>query len=341
MSAKLNLITGAAGLLGSHIAELLVQRGQRVRALVRSGSDVAFLKQLGAELAYGDLGDPDSLVRAAEGVEGVYHCAAHVGDWGPWKLFRRHIVDATRNLLAACRQVGVGRVLHVSSIIVYGHPRIDREPFTEDEPLGRNLWWWDYYCRAKIAAEQLYQEYPGEWTVVRPSWIYGPRDRHTLPRFLKALRAGRVSLSGTGDNLLNLVHAADVADGAIRAAEHPAAVRRAYNLSGSGEITQRQFLTLLTDALGMPPLTRRFPVRLAYLGGFVSEVIGRAIKLRRPPHWTRYAVALIHRSTRYSVARARHQLGWEPQVDTLEGVRRSLAWHQFAATAPPEVCPTV
>jgi nucleoside-diphosphate-sugar epimerase len=337
VSDTCDLVTGATGLLGSHIAELLVRRGRRVRALVRPGSDVAFLNQLGVELARGDLGDPESLGRAAAGANRVYHCAAHVGDWGPWRLFRRSVVDATRNLLDACVQAGVGRVLHVSSIIVYGHPRLDRRegeapagPFTEDEPLGRNLWWWDHYCRAKVKAEQLYRHYPGEWTVVRPSWIYGPRDRNTLPRLLQALRAGSVALVGTGDNLLNLLHAEDVADGAIRAAEHPGAVGRAYNLSCTGEITQRHFLKLLTDALGLPPVTRRMQVRQAHLFGFLYELVGRALKLSRPPRLTRYAVALMRRSTRYSVARARQELGWRPHVDPIEGVRRCLARHHQA-----------
>ena len=106
------------------------------------------------ELFPGDLGGPDSLRRAATGVDQVYHCAAHVGEWGPWSLYQSKIIDATRNMLEACRTARVGRVLHVSSITVYGHLR--RQPgrlFTEEEPLGQNLWLWDYYCRAKIEAE--------------------------------------------------------------------------------------------------------------------------------------------------------------------------------------------
>jgi nucleoside-diphosphate-sugar epimerase len=219
-------------------------------------------------------------------------------------------------------------VLHVSSITVYGHPRVrPGEQFTEDEPLGQNLWLWDHYCRAKIQAEALCRRYPGEWTVVRPSWIYGPRDRTTLPRVLKTLAAGRVGVVGAGDNLLNIVYASDVADGAIRAANHPGAAGRAYNLSSEGAITQRQFLDALTDALGRPRVRRHFPYWLAFAGGFVSEAVGKAIGLRRPPYLSRYAVALIGRPTRFSIARARAELGWAPQVHPLDGLRHTLAWH--------------
>jgi nucleoside-diphosphate-sugar epimerase len=327
---RLNVITGATGLLGSHIAERLRERGERVRALVRPTSDTTFLQELGVELAYGDLTEPSGLPRALAGADMVYHCAARVGDWGPWRVFQREIIDATANLLAACRTAGVGRVLHVSSIIVYGHPRLRDACFTEDEPLGQNLWLWDYYCRAKVRAEELCRQYPGDLTIVRPSWIYGPRDRTTLPRLLKALDAGRVAIIGSGENLLNVVYAGDVAEGAIRAANHPRAKGEAYNLSSEGEITQQDFVDLLVNELGRPRIRGHISYPLAYWGGFLSEVIGRSIRLRRPPHLTRYAVGLIGRSTRFSIAKAREQLGWQPRVGIHEGVRCTLDWYRKA-----------
>jgi nucleoside-diphosphate-sugar epimerase len=339
LAAKLNLITGATGLLGSHLAELLTERGERVRALVRPTSDTAFLRSLGVELVEGDLGEPATLPRAVDGADVVYHCAARVGDWGPWSAFQREVLDATRNLLDACHTARVGRFLHVSSITVYGRPRPRPGGFTEDEPLGQNLGIWDYYCRAKIAAEELVRQYPGAWTIVRPSWIYGPRDRTTFPRVLKAVQAGRAAVVGRGDNLLNVVYAADVADGAVRAANHPGAAGRAYNLGSAGEVTQRQFLDLFTDAVGRPRVRVRFPYRVAYWGGFLAEAVGRAIRLRRPPHFTRYVVSLIGRPTNFSSVRARRELGWEPRVPAAEGLRRTLEWHRGltkAAAAPAE-----
>jgi nucleoside-diphosphate-sugar epimerase len=258
----------------------------------------------------------------------VYHCAARVGDWGPWRVFQREIIDATANLLNACRTAGVGRVLHVSSIIVYGHPRPRGEScFTEDEPLGQNLWLWDYYCHAKVRAEELCRRYQGDLTIVRPSWMYGPRDRTTLPRIVKALDAGRVAIIGRGDNLLNIIYAGDVAEGAIRAANHPCAKGQAYNLSSAGEITQDECLNLLAGGLGRPRIRAHVSYRLAYWGGLLSEVIGRMTRMRRAPHLTRYAVALVGRSTRFSIAKAREHLGWQPRIDIYEGVRRTLEWH--------------
>jgi nucleoside-diphosphate-sugar epimerase len=324
---KKNVITGATGLLGSHVAEALRARGEHVRALVRPGSDVGFLRSLGVELVTGDLSGGGDLARAFDGADVVYHCAARVGDWGPWRQFQELIIDATSRVLAACRAASVGRLLHVSSITVYGHPRPRADHFTEDEPLGQRPWVWDYYAQAKLRAERLVHEYPGKWTVVRPTWIYGPRDRNSLPRVFKALAAGRVAMVGRGDNLLNIVYASDAADGAIRAANHPGAVGRAYHLSSEGEISQRDFLALMAKELGIAPVRRRVPYWLAFWGAFAAELVGRAIRLRRPPHFTRYAVALIGRPTRFSIDRARTELGWRPQVPVAEGLRRTLAWY--------------
>ena len=324
---KVNVITGATGLLGGHIAERLLARGDRVRGVVRPGGDADFVRGLGAEPVVADFGDPDALRRALDGADVVYHCAARVGEWGPWREFQEHIVDVAGRVFDACRAAGVGRLLHVSSIAVYGHPRERADLFTEDEPLGQHLWRRDYYRRAKIRAEELCRQYPGDWTVVRPSWIYGPRDRTMLPRLLRAFQAGRVAVIGRGDNLLNIIYAGDVAEGAILAANHPGARGRAYNLSSEGEITQRQFLDLIADGLGVPRVTRHVPFRVAYWGATLGELIALAIRLKRPPHITRYGVSLMGRSTRFSVERARTELGWQPQTPAAEGVRRMLEWH--------------
>src|SRR4051812_33965084 len=127
----LDLVTGATGMLGSHIAERLVASGRRVRALVRPGSDTRFLRGLGVGFVEGDLSDRDACDRAAEGVDRVYHSAAKVGDWGPWREFQVGCIDATRNLATAAAGAGVGRFLHISSTSAYGHPAEGGEPIDE------------------------------------------------------------------------------------------------------------------------------------------------------------------------------------------------------------------
>ena len=117
MSAATNgvkvLITGATGLLGSHLAERLTVQGDRVRGLVRPGSRTDFLDALGVEIVRGDLTDPAACRAAVAGVARVFHCAAKVGDWGPWREFQTGCVDATRILARAAMSEGIERFIHM------------------------------------------------------------------------------------------------------------------------------------------------------------------------------------------------------------------------------------
>ncbi|MCS7044739.1 MAG: NAD-dependent epimerase/dehydratase family protein [Gemmataceae bacterium] len=331
MDHDLQLITGATGLVGSHIAEHLRAAGKAVRALVRPGSDGGFLRQLGVEIVPGDLHDRSSLERAIRGASVVYHCAARVGNWGPWSAFERETIATVSNVVAACRAAGKPRLVHVSSISVYGHPRfLPGECVTEDAPLGQNLWLWDYYPRAKILAEEIARSYP-QTVIVRPSWIYGARDRTTIPKLVPALLARRVPIIGRGDNVLNIIHAGDVAAGTIAAAQHPGAVGQAYNLCSEGEITQRDLLNTLTDALGLPRIQRRVPFGLAMRFAFCKEAIAKLLRRREPPTITRFIVYLVGRRTQYSIAKAVRDLGWRPRTSIAEGVRLALEWYRTVA----------
>src|SRR5271156_1487404 len=109
------LVTGATGLLGSHLAERLGAEGDRVRALVRRGSRTEFLDALGVEIIRGDLTDQAACSAALRGVARVFHCAAKVGDWGRWAEFQTGCIDATSSLAQAAARAGVDRFVHISS----------------------------------------------------------------------------------------------------------------------------------------------------------------------------------------------------------------------------------
>jgi nucleoside-diphosphate-sugar epimerase len=321
----LNVVTGASGQLGSHIVEQLRQAGERVRAVVRPGGEAAFLRQLGAEVVEADLTRP--LTGAFTGADVVFHAAAKVSDWGPWETFRDEAVAVTTNVVDACRSAGVARLLHVSSISVYGHPKLTPgQRIEEATPTGQNLWMWDWYPRAKLLAEEIAWKFPNV-TVVRPSWIYGPRDRVTFPRVIPALLEKRVPFIGSGDNLLNIIYAGDVARGCILAARNPAAVGKAYNLCSEGEVTQRDLIDTLTDALGEPRVTRHVPYGLAIRFAWFREALARLMRSPKPPAITRRAIFLIGRPTQYSIGKARTELGWSPEVKIGDGVARTLKWY--------------
>jgi nucleoside-diphosphate-sugar epimerase len=329
-SGQLVLVTGGTGLLGSHLAEQLVARGDRVRALVRPASHTGFLRSLGVELVTGDLTDSEACRQAVQGVQTLYHAAAKVGDWGTWDEFQRDCLEATKNLAQAARAAQVGRFLHISSTSAYGHPPEGGPPIDETAPLGRNLWpIWDDYTRSKVEQERLLWEQAEAGlplTVIRPSWLYGERDRTTTARLLRRLRRGGLPLIGRGDNPLSAIDAAEVAAAAILAANDPGSVGEAYNITDQGPITQREYFGLWAEAAGAPPIRKRRGYRLVFAGALLFEAYGRLTRSQRPPLITRYAAWLMGRDVRYSTAKARQRLGWRPRRSYRESIARTVAW---------------
>lgn len=326
----MNLVTGATGLLGSHIVEKLRKEGQDVRALVRPQSDTSFIDSLGVEKAIGDITDPDSLKRAMVGVKTVYHAAAKVGDWGPWREFVAISIDGTRNVIEAAARASVERFLHVSSISAYGHPDGEGLVLDETAPLGQNLHKWSYYSRAKVEAEkivwQAHQKGDIQVTVIRPSWLYGERDRASMPRLIRAIRSGKAKLVGDGTNRLNLTYAGNEADGCILAAQSPKAIGQAYNLCNDGIITQKEYMNKIASLIGAPPVTKTVPYKLAYNVAFMLELFGHMFGKKTPPLVTRYSVWLIGRKVFFSTEKIQRELGYTPAVGYDDGLARSVQW---------------
>jgi nucleoside-diphosphate-sugar epimerase len=326
VSRKVCAITGASGFLGSHIAEQLMARDMHVRALVRKTSDTSLLESLGIEQIVGDLNDPESLKPFCTGADVVYHCAAHLSDWGPWSDFVRGTIETTQNVAESCATHSVSRLVHVSSVAAYGHPQRRMERITEATPLGNNLWLWDYYAKSKMEAERWVKRLGRRAVIIRPTWTYGPRDRSVMPRLEQALRSGRLRRIGTGETQLNLVHVADVAAGAILAGESPAAAGEVFNLCSDGEITQRELFNALADGLRLPRVRRQIPPPLAYAFGFASEVMGKILGRVDRPTVTRHSISLISRPASFCSEKARHQLGWRPEVDIYDGLAGTIQW---------------
>jgi nucleoside-diphosphate-sugar epimerase len=331
-SGELVLVTGATGLLGSHLAERLAAQGDRVRALVRHGSGTGFLDHLGVEIIRGDLTDRTACAAAVAGTARVFHCAAKVGDWGTWAEFQTGCIDATSTLAQAAARAGVVRFVHISSTSAYGHPPDQETPIDETAALGQNVWFLDYYTRTKVDCERVLWRMAEAGalplTVIRPSWLYGERDRTTVPRFIREFGRGRMLIVGKGDNPLSAVYAAVVAEAAILAARDPGSRGEAYNITSQGRITQREFLDYFADAFGVPRISRHLHYRLAYAGGFLLEMQGRLLGQSSPPRVTRYGAWLLGRRLEYSTEKARTRLGWRPSINYRESIERTVRWFQ-------------
>lgn len=324
------LITGAGGLVGSHLVERLKRDGWQLRALVRDRARAAWLAAQGVELHDGDTLDAAAFARAAHDVQFVFHCAAAITPRGGWEAFRAPNIDGTRHAIDAAAQAGA-RLLHLSSVAVYGPDgrfSLTRGSGLQElqplRPLPDAAW----YARSKRESEELVMAAHRSgrvWaTAVRPCVIYGPRDRQFTPRVASVLRLPLVPRIGSGRATLSIVHARSVAEVAVRAATRDIAGGRAYNVTNDPPITVNEFYEAAQVGLGKR--ARWVPIP----GGAVQHAMGalgtalRALRVPGSALLNARALDFLLADNPFSSERARIDLEWTSEIDPRAAVAEAF-----------------
>jgi 2-alkyl-3-oxoalkanoate reductase len=325
------LVTGATGLVGTHLVQRLQRDGWNVRALVRDAARAGSLSRADVTLATGDLLEPTGFARAARGCDVIFHTAAAIMPRGGWEAFRRPNVEGTRNAIAAAASAKA-RLVHVSSVAVYGASgryTADGRPTDETAPLG-HIPDDAFYARSKRESEAMVFEAQRSgtlWaTAVRPCVIYGPHDRQFVPRLARLLRHGFAPVIAGGHTTLAIVHAANVADGMMRAAGVDDANGKAYNLANDYDVTVADFFRLAGEGMGAHLRIVSFPmivarVAMAAFRGIAPMVVGDRFK-----SVSSASLDFIARDNPFSSERARRELGWDPPVHPEQGIVESFRW---------------
>jgi dihydroflavonol-4-reductase len=317
---KPTLVTGATGFVGWHVARKLLERGDRVRVLVR---DRARLKELDqAEPVEGDLRDPESLERAVEGCGIVYHVAADYRLWTrePAEMYLSN-VDGTRHLLKAAQRKGVERVVYTSTVGCIGIPKggigDEQQPVGIEDMQGP-------YKRSKFLAEQVALEFAGEGfpvVIVNPTAPVGDHDFKPTPTGKILVDFVRGAMPAFLDTGLNVVDVRDVAEGHLVACERGRVGER-YIL-GSENLTLESIFQVLGKAVGRPAPKVRIPYAVAYAAGVVSTawaaVSGKeplapldGVKMARKKMWVRQDKAV-------------RELGYKP-APAAAALERAVEW---------------
>jgi nucleoside-diphosphate-sugar epimerase len=325
--APLALVTGATGMIGSHLARRLLDEGWRVRALVRAASDTALLESWGVDLVRGDVGDAtDRLARHVAGADYMFHCAAMVSDWAPLDEMMRINVAGTRHLVeAALASGGLKRFVYLSSMVVFGmHPQ---RGFDETAPMIHTG---DHYNLTKIRAEEMIQECIRERglpaVIVRPPYVYGPRDRQFLPRVLASLRDGQFRFVGSGRQPVSLVYVGNLVEALVLAATRPDVVGETFLITDAEAVTRRRMMEIVCEETGYPMPTRHVPRWLVRALCPVMEGIHSLRRSAEPPLVNKFRLKFMSTPLTYRIDKARRMLGYEPKVDTEAGLRQTLAW---------------
>ncbi len=323
------LITGATGLIGSHVAELFREMGWRVRALIRPASNAAFLEELSCQFVLADLTDPEAVRGAAEGCEIVIHAAAQLGTPASMEQHVEVNVEGTRRMLREAIRAGVRRFVHLSSVAVYGAPPRDALPLDEESPLDGPISRDDHYSLTKRMAEDVVRKAGEriEWCILRPDMVMGERDRLFTPGVVRWASRPVLATLGGGLSDLPLVYAGNVARAAWLAGTHGAAAWRTYNVTDDGELIQKT-LVRMAAARGADAPVLPLPVPLVSLVGELAGALRRVLPRVRPLALTPNRMRLFTEGDPYCSDLIRNELGWEPVVSTEEGWRRAVEWYR-------------
>lgn len=334
------LITGATGFIGGHVAEACARRGLPVRAVVRPGSDATALERLGAVIHRGDFGDPALAAPALADADVVVHCAAKVGDRGPVEGYRAVNVESLRTLLGPCRGRPLKRFVHLSTLGVYDARH--HYGTTEDEPLPASHL--DGYTQTKVEAEEValraHKEHGVPVVVLRPGFVYGPRDRTVLPKLMRRLREGRFHYLGGDQRVLNCTYVGNLVDAVFLAADKPQAVGRVYNLTDGERVTKQRFVDAIADGIGAPRGKQRLPRWLAALvSAFLRRQIRRAARTGKKPLLTHAQYKFLQLNLDFSIERARKELGYDPAVSFEKAIAQTMAWYRAHDDVPAAAAP--
>ena len=317
------LITGGGGFLGQAIVRQLIERGDEVAVLNRSAYPE--LESMGVACHCGDIADQAAVLAAAEGCEAIIHVAAKAGPGLHAPDFEAPNVTGTANVLAACRQRGIGILVYTSSpSVVHGGGDIEGG----DESLPYPEHFQAPYPETKARAERLVlaANGPGLKTcALRPHLIWGPGDNQLVPRLVEKNRAGKLRLPAP-EKWIDTVYIDNAAQAHVLALDNLAgpatAAGKPYFISNGEPLPNSKIIAALIKAYGETPRIGTVSPKVAMAAASAIEGLWRLTRRRSDPPLSRFVVEHLSTAHWYSLDAARRDLGYKPRISIEEGLRR-------------------
>lgn len=326
MVAERVLVTGASGMLGGGVADLLAERGWDVTVMQRRTAGGRHREELG------DVRDPEAVGRAVRGQDAVVHLAAKVDVVGPWLDFVRVNATGTRHVVEALRSNGGGRLVQVSSPSVAHTGRsLAGEGAGPASPMRAR----GHYARTKAAAELFALAADGPdlaVTAVRPHLVWGPGDTQLVGRIVDRARQGRLALVGPGTALVDTTYVDNAVEAVVAALEHVEDARgEAFVVTNGEPRPVGELVEAICRACGVPGPRVRVPRPVAWALGAavegavsVSERVPGLSPITQPP-LTRFLAEQLSTAHWFDQRRTREVLRWAPRVSLDEGLARLAA----------------
>ncbi len=321
------MVTGGGGFLGSNLVKALRARGASVRVLARG--DYPELRALGAETIRGDITDAAATAKACEGVDVVFHTAAKAGGWGDPKEYEAINVKGTDHVIAGCVSAKVPVLIHTSSpSIVHGHE--DIEGANESIPYAAHFT--AHYPRTKAISEQhalAASSASLKVIALRPHFIWGPGDRHLLPRLVARAKTGRLRQIGSRDPKCDTIYIDNCVDAHVLAADKllagAALGGKPYFVSDDAPIGVWTMANRMLACAGQGPVGRPIPAGLAYAVGAMMEGTSWLFGVEKEPLITRFGASELSYAQWFDISAAKRDLGYMPKVTIEEGLKRLAA----------------
>ena len=320
------LVTGGGGFLGSAIVRMLVENGTAVRTFSRS--TYAELEHLGVKQIQGDISRLESVLPACEGVDVVFHTAAKPGVGGAYETYYATNVLGTQNILQACRQCKVARLIHTSSpsVIFDGG---DMEGVDESVPYPAT--YHAHYPKTKAIAEKMVLEASAQGLptiILRPHLIWGPGDNHLVPGIIS--RASRLRRIGAGANTVDTIYIDNAAKAHLLADQvlqrNPALSGKVYFISQDAPVRVWDMVDMILAAAGKPPVGKTISPKLAIFIGWVFEKLYHLLRIEEDPPMTRFMARELSTSHWFDISAAKRDLGYSPDIGLEEGLKRLAVW---------------
>ena len=332
-------VTGATGLVGSHVIEDALERGYAVRALVRPGRSGVLPNHSNLSFVEGDLRDVKVWEAALAGCQTVVHAGALVGDSGNDQEYSDVNVKGTIDFARAAHlSNSVHRFILISSLGVYQ----GRDHFGSDETVEINRDGLDSYTRSKAECEfQFLKEAKNlrlVSTALRPGFIYGARDRTVIPRLLDKLASGKIVYFGGGERKTNCIYVRNLSAAVLLAVTADSAKIDGlpFNLTDDPSATKREFLEALARESGYSPPSASIPRPVALTLAEMSEFAAKIGLVAQPPV-SKAAFKFLGLNLDYSIERAKSVLNYSPPFSFSEGIAATVEWFKSNDLMPARV----
>ncbi len=329
-------ITGAGGCIGLRLVEALAETGASIRGLDVDDEAARRARQRGAEVVVGDVRDEAAVAELCRGCDIVFHAAAVVGEGGDIERYRSVNVRGTRQVAETAACEGVERLVHVSSIMVYG---FDPPPeVSEDAPLRGDD---NAYCQTKLEADRVARSFHGdgdlEVTVVRPGDVYGPRSQPWVVRPLILLKRGLFVLPDRGRGGIEATYVDTLVDAMLQLVEADA-TGEAYNVTDGQTLETRRFFSYHAAMLGQTGL-RTAPAALLKP---IFEATESGFRLfGADPPASADVIEFLSKPHSYSIGKLESAIDHRPAIDLDEGMERTETWAREVGLIPDDAPRTV